>query len=110
MRKVVVATVILGVLLLCGAALAKSKEEIVISGGDNALAGKFDPTLGYGVWSFDIFHCHLLKVGKENMLTKDLAVSEGRALVIVTHDQRIFQYADRIAHMDDGMIQETVHQ
>lgn len=76
MRKVVVATVILGVLLLCGAALAKSKEEIVISGGDNALAGKFDPTLGYGVWSFDIFHCHLLKVGKENMLTKDLAVSE----------------------------------
>lgn len=43
-------------------------------------------------------------------MLKELAVTQGRALVIVTHDQRIFQYADRIAHMDDGMIQETVHQ
>jgi putative ABC transport system ATP-binding protein len=25
-------------------------------------------------------------------------------LVIVTHDQRIFPFADRIAHMDDGRI------
>ena len=24
--------------------------------------------------------------------------------VIVTHDNRIFKYADRIAHMDDGRI------
>jgi putative ABC transport system ATP-binding protein len=37
-------------------------------------------------------------------------VADNRALVIVTHDQRIFAYADRIAHMDDGMIQETVRQ
>jgi putative ABC transport system ATP-binding protein len=42
-------------------------------------------------------------------MLKTLAVAEGRALVIVTHDQRIFEYADRIAHMDDGIIQETVH-
>ena len=27
-----------------------------------------------------------------------------RALVVVTHDPRIFQFADRIAHMDDGKI------
>ena len=43
-------------------------------------------------------------------MLKGLAVAEGRALVIVTHDQRIFHYADRIARMDDGMIQETVRQ
>jgi putative ABC transport system ATP-binding protein len=42
-------------------------------------------------------------------MLKSLAVADNRALVIVTHDQRIFQYADRIAHMDDGIIQETVH-
>jgi putative ABC transport system ATP-binding protein len=35
---------------------------------------------------------------------KSLAVSRERALVIVTHDARIFAYADRIAHMDDGRI------
>jgi putative ABC transport system ATP-binding protein len=34
-----------------------------------------------------------------------------RSLVIVTHDARIFEFADRIANMDDGRIQsvETNH-
>jgi len=35
---------------------------------------------------------------------KQLAVGHDRALVIVTHDARIFSFADRIAHMDDGKI------
>ena len=29
---------------------------------------------------------------------------EDRALVIVTHDARIFEFADRIARMDDGRV------
>jgi putative ABC transport system ATP-binding protein len=37
-------------------------------------------------------------------ILKKLAVGHGRALVIVTHDARIFDFADRIAHMDDGII------
>ncbi|MFZ5451155.1 MAG: ABC transporter ATP-binding protein [Thermodesulfobacteriota bacterium] len=37
-------------------------------------------------------------------ILKNLAVSQERALVIVTHDARIFEFADRIAHMDDGRI------
>ncbi|NTU48731.1 MAG: ABC transporter ATP-binding protein [Syntrophobacteraceae bacterium] len=32
------------------------------------------------------------------------ALSEDRALIIVTHDNRIFSFADRIARMDDGRI------
>ena len=32
------------------------------------------------------------------------ALSSGRALIIVTHDNRIFNFADRIARMDDGRI------
>ncbi|MCU0574413.1 MAG: ABC transporter ATP-binding protein [Syntrophobacteraceae bacterium] len=32
------------------------------------------------------------------------ALSEDRALMIVTHDNRIFSFADRIARMDDGRI------
>jgi putative ABC transport system ATP-binding protein len=35
---------------------------------------------------------------------KGLAVSQDRALIIVTHDARIFEFADRIAYMDDGHI------
>ena len=35
---------------------------------------------------------------------KALAVSQDRALIIVTHDARIFEFADRIAQMDDGRI------
>ena len=37
-------------------------------------------------------------------ILKKLAVGHDRALVIVTHDARIFKFADRIAHMDDGRV------
>jgi putative ABC transport system ATP-binding protein len=37
-------------------------------------------------------------------LLKNMALRDDRALVIVTHDQRIFPFADRIAKMDDGRI------
>ena len=37
-------------------------------------------------------------------LLKDVALQHDRALVIVTHDARIFEFADRIAQMDDGHI------
>lgn len=35
---------------------------------------------------------------------RQTALSENRALIIVTHDNRIFNFADRIARMDDGRI------
>jgi len=38
-------------------------------------------------------------------MLKALAVDNGRSLVIVTHDSRIFGYADRMAHMDDGRVE-----
>ncbi|MGZ4985789.1 MAG: ABC transporter ATP-binding protein [Chthoniobacterales bacterium] len=37
-------------------------------------------------------------------LMRELAVSENRALIVVTHDARIFDFADRIAQMEDGVI------
>jgi putative ABC transport system ATP-binding protein len=37
-------------------------------------------------------------------ILKKLAVGRERSLVIVTHDARIFEFADRIAHMDDGRV------
>lgn len=41
-------------------------------------------------------------------LLRQVAVESGRALVVVTHDQRIFRYADRIAALDDGHIEKIV--
>ncbi len=38
-------------------------------------------------------------------LLREVALGPDRALVIVTHDQRIFPFADRIAYMDDGRIE-----
>jgi putative ABC transport system ATP-binding protein len=32
------------------------------------------------------------------------ALSKDRALIIVTHDNRIFNFADRIASMEDGRV------
>ena len=37
-------------------------------------------------------------------MLRAIALRDGRALVVVTHDSRIFSYADRIATMDDGRI------
>jgi putative ABC transport system ATP-binding protein len=39
-------------------------------------------------------------------LLQEVAVGADRALVIVTHDSRIFEFADRIAKMDDGRVVE----
>jgi putative ABC transport system ATP-binding protein len=41
-------------------------------------------------------------------MLKTVALDQGRTLVIVTHDARIFGFADRIAKMDDGHIMEIV--
>jgi putative ABC transport system ATP-binding protein len=38
-----------------------------------------------------------------------LGRGENRALVVVTHDSRIFEFADRIAEMEDGRITEVVN-
>ena len=40
-------------------------------------------------------------------LFSQVARTPNRAVIIVTHDNRIFSYADRIAHMDDGEIVEV---
>ena len=37
-------------------------------------------------------------------MLKEIALQDGRALIVVTHDQRIFEYGDRIARMDDGRV------
>ncbi len=37
-------------------------------------------------------------------LLTNVAVRPDRAVVVVTHDSRVFHFADRIAHMDDGRI------
>jgi len=45
------------------------------------------------------------KTGHEMMnLLRDIAHSPDRTLIIVTHDNRILEFADRIARMDDGRI------
>jgi len=37
-------------------------------------------------------------------LLKSVALQKDRSLVIVTHDARIFEFADQVAVMDDGHI------
>jgi putative ABC transport system ATP-binding protein len=42
--------------------------------------------------------------GRVMEVLRKTALSSDRALIIVTHDSRIFNFADRIARMDDGRI------
>lgn len=42
-------------------------------------------------------------------LVKKIALDKGRALIVVTHDARIFGFADRIAKMEDGRIIKIVN-
>jgi putative ABC transport system ATP-binding protein len=37
-------------------------------------------------------------------LLRDLANAPDRAVLVVTHDNRIFSFADTIAHISDGRI------
>jgi putative ABC transport system ATP-binding protein len=43
-------------------------------------------------------------------LLRGVALQEDRTLVVVTHDARIFGFADRIARMDDGLIVDVGEQ
>ena len=40
-------------------------------------------------------------------LLKKVAVQPGRAVVVVTHDNRVFEFGDRIIHMSDGRIERV---
>jgi putative ABC transport system ATP-binding protein len=40
-------------------------------------------------------------------LIKRVAVQPGRAVIVVTHDSRVFSFGDRIAHMADGLIERV---
>jgi putative ABC transport system ATP-binding protein len=37
-------------------------------------------------------------------LLRGIAVRPGRVVIVVSHDQRVFGFADRIAEMDDGVV------
>ena len=37
-------------------------------------------------------------------LIRDMASSPERVVIVVTHDERIYHFADRIAHLDDGKV------
>lgn len=41
-------------------------------------------------------------------LFREVALSADRSLIIVTHDSRVYSFADRIARMNDGHIEEIV--
>jgi putative ABC transport system ATP-binding protein len=52
------------------------------------------------------------KTGQSVMeILRDIANHQDRAVVIVTHDNRIFRFADRILEMSDGKLigDETCH-
>jgi putative ABC transport system ATP-binding protein len=40
-------------------------------------------------------------------LLRESAVRSDRAVVVVTHDNRVFHFGDRIAHMDDGRVEKV---
>lgn len=45
------------------------------------------------------------QAGQEMMaLLRDVARNEGRTVIVVTHDSRILEFGDRIAHMEDGRV------
>jgi putative ABC transport system ATP-binding protein len=48
------------------------------------------------------------ETGRQIMALLRHAAGNERALVVVTHDARIFEFADRIAKMDDGRIEKIV--
>jgi putative ABC transport system ATP-binding protein len=42
-------------------------------------------------------------------ILREIALQANRSVLVVTHDNRIFHFADRIVHMNDGRIESTEH-
>ena len=42
-------------------------------------------------------------------LLRSVALHDGRALIVVTHDARIFGFGDRFAKLDDGHVERVVN-
>jgi len=42
-------------------------------------------------------------------ILKHIAQTHNRTVIVVTHDHRIYKYADRVVEMDDGAIQDVKH-
>jgi putative ABC transport system ATP-binding protein len=40
-------------------------------------------------------------------LISNIAVQSDRAVIVVTHDSRVYSFADRIANMEDGRIESV---
>jgi putative ABC transport system ATP-binding protein len=40
-------------------------------------------------------------------LIKEVAVQPDRAVIVVTHDHRVFDYGDRIVSMSDGLVEKV---
>lgn len=40
-------------------------------------------------------------------LLRNLAIAEDRAAIVVTHDPRVYSFADRVVHMEDGLISKV---
>jgi putative ABC transport system ATP-binding protein len=40
-------------------------------------------------------------------LLREVAVQPGRAVVVVTHDSRVFSFGDRIIHISDGRVERV---
>lgn len=48
------------------------------------------------------------KAGSEFMsILRDLALHDKRTVFVITHDQRIFPFSDRIVNISDGLIEES---
>ncbi len=47
---------------------------------------------------------------KVTEILRQLAREQGRTVLVVTHDNRIFHLADRILHIEDGRMREATHE
>jgi putative ABC transport system ATP-binding protein len=48
------------------------------------------------------------QAGKAVMeLLREVALQEDRAVIVVTHDNRVFEFGDRIIHMSDGRVERV---
>lgn len=47
------------------------------------------------------------KVKEVGSLLSDLAHKQDKAIIVVTHDIRLENYADKVYHLDDGILKES---
>lgn len=95
-----------------GEATEATKDSLVVSVGTAAVDGNFDPTTGYGIYGYGLFHTALLTINNDIQTEPDLATEytvsdDGLVYTFTVRDDVVFSDGEPLTPEDVVYTYET---